>query len=128
MFVHQVYHFVETFLGSLLVSTVAVDVAHHVDGHIHLLVQLLFAQFLRQLQGFLVGLENLLAVHLEHNVVASLGVVPVHVVLLQQVVLQVSQMDVEPGTVAIVKGATHRVAKYLVFRIITIVNVSAAYA
>ena len=99
---------------------------HHVHGHIHLLGQLLFAQLLRQLLGFGVRLENLLAVHLKDNVVAPLRVVAVQVIMFQQIVLQVRQMCIESGTVAIVKRMAHRVAKLYVFRVFLIIYICVA--
>ena len=55
--------------------------AHHVGGHIHLLVDFLLAQFLGKFLGQFVGLEDPLLVHQEHNLVATLGIIGMQVVL-----------------------------------------------
>ena len=115
LLLHTVDDLPETFLGALLVAAVTVDVAHHVDGHIHLLVQLALGQFLRQLSGQLVGLEDAFAVQLEHDFVAPLGVVGVQVTPLQQIVLQILDTPEETRTVGIVESVMHRVTQRLIF-------------
>ena len=110
LFLHAVDDLPETSLGTLLVATVTIDVAHHVDGHIHLLVQLALCQFLRQLGSQFVGLEDALTVELEHDFVASLRIVGMQVFLLEQIVLQGFYTPEETGTVGIVEGAMHGVA------------------
>ena len=62
--------------------------SHHIDGHIHLFIELALGEFLRQSDGQHICLEDVLAVQLEDNLVAALGVVGMHVVLFHQVPLQ----------------------------------------
>ena len=89
--------------------------AHHVNGHIHFLIQFALAQFARQLLRQLVCLEDVLAVHQKDNLVAALRVVGVHIVLLQQIVLQSFDRLEEAGAVAIVEGMRHVASQGLEF-------------
>ena len=113
---HHLDHLLEQILGRLLVATVAVQVAQHVVGHIHLLVQLPFLQFLRQLPCQLVGLKDSLVVHQKHDLIAALGVVGMQVALLQQIVLQILQCGIEAGTVTAVEAVLHGVAQRQILR------------
>ena len=82
-------------------------------------------EFLTQLQGELtaehVGLEDPPAVHLEDDLVAPLGVVGVHVALLEQIVLQGLEGGEESYTVGIVEGVMHGIAQSQVFGLLLIV-------
>ena len=123
LLLHQFEDFVEIPLGGLLVAADAVDVAEHVVGHVHLLVEFLLAQFHGQLPSQHIGLEDLLLVHLEDDLIAALRVVGVKVVLLQQIVLQVLDGREEPGTVAVVEGMVHGVAQDEIFFALGIVGI-----
>ena len=110
---HAAYDLAEAPLGILLLAAVAVDVAHHIDGHVHLLVQLALGELLRQLCGQLISLHDVQAVQLEDYLVAPLSVVVVQVALAQQVVLQHLHMLVEAGRVSLVERTEHGVAQSL---------------
>ena len=62
--------------------------AQHVHRHIHLLINLLLTQFLGELSCQLVGFIDVLLVHQEHDLIAALGVIAVHIVFLEQIVLE----------------------------------------
>ena len=101
----------ETLLGSLFVTAVVIDMPHHVDSHIHLLVEFLLGEFARELLAQSVGLEDVHVVQLEDNLVATLSIVGMLVTLSQQIVLQGMYGGVKARTVAIVEGMMHRVAE-----------------
>ena len=87
VFLHQVENLEPVLLGFFLIAAVAVDVAKQVFGHVHLGFEVLFAQLFRDSQGTLIGLVDMLLIHQEHHLIASLGIVAVHVVLLYQELL-----------------------------------------
>ena len=117
---HEADDLVEVLLGRLLVTTVAVDVAQHVVGHVHLALELLLAELAGELSGQLVGLEDVLAVHLEDDLVAPLGVVAVQVVASEEIVLEPLQGRVELGAVAGVEGVVHVGAQPLVGGVVVV--------
>ena len=84
---------------------------HHVDSHVHLLVEFLLSEFARELLAQSVGLEDVHVVQLEDNLVATLSIVGMLVTLSQQIVLQGMYGGVKARTVAIVEGMMHRVAE-----------------
>ena len=69
------------------VATVAIDMSHHIDSHIHLFVELPISQFLRQLRRQFISFKHSLAIELEDNLIATLGVVGMQVILLKQIIL-----------------------------------------
>ena len=118
---HHLEHLEPVFLGRFLIAAVSVDVAHHIDGHVHLLIDFLLAQFLGKRLCQLVGLDDALHVHQEHDLVAFLSIVAVQVVLFIQVFLQSLDSRKETGTVAIVERMVDRVAQRLEDGVIVIV-------
>ena len=118
---HHLEHLEPVFLGRFLIAAVSVDVAHHIDGHVHLLIDFLLAQFLGKRLCQLVGLDDALHVHQEHDLVAFLSIVAMQVVLFMQVFLQSLDCRKETGTVAIVESVVDRVAQRLEDGVIVIV-------
>ena len=88
---------------------------HHVYTHEHLLVNLVLAQFLGKLLSQFVGLVNALLIQLEHNLVATLRVVAVHIVLRLKIVFQGLDGWEKTGAVAIVERMVHRIAQVQIF-------------
>ena len=122
LLLHAVDDVPEALLGQILVAGIIVDMTHHVDGHIHLLVEFLFGQLLRQLLSQFVRPEDVHSVQFEDNLVTPLRIVRMLVVLCQQVVLQLADGSIESGAVAIVEGVIHGVAQRQILRRLLIVS------
>ena len=114
LLLHAVDYLPKTTLGTLLITTVPIDMSHHIDSHIHLLVKLALGEFLRQLGCKLIGLEDALTVELEYNLITALGIIGMKVVLLEQIVFQILYSDKETGTVAIVESMVQRIAQCII--------------
>ena len=111
LLLHAVYHFPEAGLGGLLVTAVFVNMPHHIDGHIHLLVEFPLGEFPREFRGPLVGFEDILPVEEEDDFVAALRVIGMEVVLFEKVVLQGAHSLKETGAVACIEGMVHGVTQ-----------------
>ena len=72
---HEVEDTVEISLGGFLVAADAVNVAEHVVGHVHLVVEVLLTQFPGELPSQHISFDYFPAVHLEDNLIAALGIV-----------------------------------------------------
>ena len=114
-FFHEPNHFIPVSYSFLIIAAIAIDMPHHVYTHEHLLVNLVLAQFLGKLLSQFVGLVNALLIQLEHNLVATLRVVAVHIVLRLKIVFQGLDGWEKTGAVAIVERMVHRIAQVQIF-------------
>ena len=80
---------------------------HHIDSHIHLLIQLSLSQFARQLDREHIGLIDMLAIQFEDYLVTSLSIVSMKVVLLQEIILQCIHRLKESCRIRIIEGTCH---------------------
>ena len=122
VFLHQAKHLAPVVFRLFLVTTVTVDMALHVHCHIHLLIDLLLAQFLRELTCQFVGLVDALLVHLEHDLIAALGIVAMQVIFIVQVFLKCLYGRKELGAVAVVESAVHSVVELFIGLVVRVVN------
>ena len=83
---------------------------HHVVGHIHFLVKLTLQEFLGEGSRELVGFNDALSVQQEYNLVATLGIVGMQVIFVEQIILQFFDVVKESCTIAIVEGMVHGIA------------------
>ena len=96
--------------------------AQHVHRHIHLLIDLLLAQFLRELSCQFVGFVDALLVHLENDLIAALSVIAMQVFLIGQVFLKCLYSWKELGSITVVESAVHGIVKLLVGLVVGVVN------
>ena len=115
LLLHTTNHVPETLFRTFLVATIVIDMSHHIDGHIHFLVEFLLRQFSRQLGGQLISFKDALTVQFEHNFITTLGIVCMDIPLSGKIIFQSADSFEEACTVACIKGMMHRVTKGQIF-------------